>query len=424
MNKIYCLLTVAFALTATACKPKQACNATHYRVASDENEGSAVSKVAEQATLIHRPSEYFLTLTVGQGNDAQEVQLVFDSGSSNLIMWDKTACKNDPGCKEKTSYDAKKSKTSQSTGRAFPLTYGSATAQVEEVTDDVGLLCGFQAQTEIGVIKSGKNVPNIVGAAYDPIVQPKGEDSFFDHYFKEVGEDEIFGVLFCGPKRGSEIKLGGRIDELQGDKRQFHWTPVTHKTYYVVRVLSAKIEGEEESLGEFPAAGSDGIQNATILDTGATFSRIPPEMLDKILTKLKDVAQAKSIPLPAGFFNVGGLGKPVTAEMPLDHVRAFPTIEFELIGGKTQAEALADKKEILNGGTDQTPITIKLRPEEYFKVMGSGKVHAKRAFSFRAGTNLLILGQPFFEGHYVEIIRNDDQGNAYIGFASNDDLCG
>ncbi|MEM7589739.1 MAG: pepsin-like aspartic protease [Myxococcota bacterium] len=401
--------------------------------ASDDHQDAAVKtaseKTAQKEQLIHRPAEYFLTLAVGGDEKSrQEIEAVFDSGSSNLIMWDKKSCKNNSGCKEKTSYDMNKDKGATKAGKDFSLAYGSATATATPVQTKVGALCGPQAPAEIGVITQGRNAPNILGAAYSPIAQPGEAKAFFDTYFEQTGEDQIFGMLFCGAKLGSQIELGARLEELAGDNREFSWTPVIHQTYYVVHVLSAKIAGETENLGEnFPAPpGKEerGVSNVTILDSGATFSRIPQTVFQALVTKLKNIATQKGVPLPAGFFGETASLKAITAEMTASDLSHFPTLEFQLIGGKTQQEALADKEASFQNVTDETPITLKLGPEHYFKVMGKGKKHAKRAFSFRAGTNLLILGQPFFESHYVEIIRKDDQGNAYIGFASNDGLCG
>ena len=419
MKRVFMVSIFAVSFFVGGCKPKVSCEVFSHRVVSDKQ--NVTAGFAEKEDLIHTATEYFLTIRAG--DQKSPIEVVFDTGSSNLILPGQDCV----GCKKGTRYKPGKSATF--TGKGYPISYNSAKADVMEAQDTVGLLCGPRVQTHVGMITQGQNAQGILGAAYGPIMKPAGHNrkTFFDNYFEQTGEEQIFGLLMCGEKSGSKIEVGGRLEEVREKDRKFSWTPVVHNTYYVVAALSAKIANSTNVLGHFPHPDSDGKTNATIVDTGSTFSMLPPDMYQALVSELKRIALKENIALPVDFFGETGGLKAVPVEMAESDLNKFPTLEFELIGGGAKQEALVDKETFLQKGIDKTPITLKIDPEHYFKVVKKGEKHLKRVFSFRsAGTaKLFILGQPLFESnYYVEIVRKDQQGNGLIGFASNAGLCG
>lgn len=500
MRVVGALLVAAVCCGGVACNSEVTCEVVRHRVKTDDH----VNILVEEG-LEHEPSEYFIELHVGDSNKTQTIHAVADTGSANLILQGKDC----QGCREKMRYAP--SKFAVSAGDPYSLQYGSGSAMVQPVRDQVGFPCGPSFPYTFAMITESKNIPNVAGLAFpgvmsDPghrysVTGNQGQDAtFLGQYFAHnPAVPRKFSLALCGQNEGSNIVVGG-TDHRVSEQDMTRWTPIVKQTYHVVPALSlwAVQGGKREKLGDFPDSRlSDGYSNVVILDSGSTFTILPPAMLNQLTVRLQGIAQSYGMRLPSGFWSTGAGGKAILASKSQLDVTKFPKLELVLAGGKTPDEAdkargqnasrasyglMGDPVESWGdalggfswtngsggngldsssgGGTGdlfgvssglapasrpsvrQAPslsrmfaadrrvnaegdgegddgkqtIALHIPPQVYFKEMKKGK----RAYGFRAGQSLYILGQNVpLEAYYVEF----DLEKNVIGFGRNQGVC-
>lgn len=344
-----------------------------------------------QETLYATPTLYEIELTVGK----EKIPVVADTGSSNLVVpGNPSTCQ---GCSG-TPYVP----TEQSTKVAdsFVVAYGSGAGEVQEYVDQVGFLCGETLPYHFGLlVKSIRLGGGILGLAYEPIAQPAPQPikPFFDQLVANHGANDIFTMVLCGTRSGSQVTLGDTDARATGVSV---YTPIVEKSYYVVPAKGLQIAGGVSlGLGSFSQAGA---RTRTILDSGSTLLQLPPSVVASVLALMtQTVAQHQIVGIPADFWSTKTSGDSFVASISASDIAKFPTLELVLTG------------------EDGKDFGLRIEPERYFKAIDVGAPE-RRIFGIRDGaSDFIILGQVLFEGYVVTF----DRANSRVGFASSATIC-
>lgn len=247
---------------------------------------------------------------ISMGTPGQELQMIFDTGSSNLWV-PGASCSN---CGAHPKYDSSKSGTYEKNGTAFNIQYGSGPVSgflsrdavtvgdltvkgqtFAEVTDVSGLGLAYKAGKFDGILGlafQGISVDHIPPVFQTMVSQGLVDQPVFAFYLSDVSGAD------------GEMDLGG-VDE-KHYTGEISYVPLISETYWQIALDAMKIGGESVTT----------VQKA-IVDTGTSLLAGPPAEVKKI---------AKMVGAHAflhGEFLIG-----------CDKVNSAPTIDI-VLGGKT-----------------------------------------------------------------------------------------
>ena len=320
---------------------------------------------------------YYTELTLG--TPSQKLEFAIDTGSSDLVVAGSecTGCRGEPFVVDSSS-------SASDSGEMVSLLYGSASGEALVYTDSVGLDCGPLVTSNLALVKTGTNLPNILGLAYANLNKTTSDKTFFDHFLLEEGMDNVFSLRFCRDDGGeSFLHLGGISDKI--DTTSLIYTPIVNEKYFSIKAVSMSLAGE--SVGNFD------INSNIIIDSGTTLLHLPREMISQIVEKLKESASSRGIDIPEDFWE----GNPETENycffLSDEEIRGFPTLSLTV------------------NDENDSPQTLSILPQRYLRPVSDGAF-----FGIVPATSLVILGQVFMENFDTVF----DRENKKIGFAVND----
>ncbi len=338
-------------------------------------------------------AEYFIGLSIG----GQNVSVVADTGSSNLILTEGYS----PGA------------TATNVGRSFPVAYGSGNGIATEYSDQTKISCDtIPSSATFGVLTQNNNLPNILGLGYASLASPPDAPlvPFFDQIVKErTGIGNIFTMTLCGAKSGSTVLLGSTDARVTG---QINYVPVIKQGYYVVKAMNAQVvgwalqgsswvssPGTTTNIGEFPSDAGAGSGLVTIVDSGTTLNILPYSIFESAAAIMRAVNDAKGLLIPDSYW-IDEPGKNhMLLSLSADQIAAFPIIQIVL------------------SDVAGNPLPLSMAPSTYFKELGFGS--GNRIFGFAHAQGLNILGQVFMENFSVQF----DKTNNRVGFGPNTAIC-
>lgn len=305
---------------------------------------------------------------VSVGNPAQTMNVIFDTGSSNLWV-PSSGCSK---CALKSKYDSSKSSTYQKNGTEFRIEYGSGPVAgflsndavavgdltvkgqtFAEITDVSGLGLAYAAGKFDGIL--GLAFPGIAVDGISPVFQTMIDQGLV--------ADPVFAFYLSNANGvDGEMDLGG-IDEAHYTGT-LSYVPVTSETYWEVELGGIQIGGKDMT----------SVKKA-IVDTGTSLLAGPKDEVKKIA---KAAGAITFISLHGEYFIQCDKGK---------------TVDI-VLGGKTYT----------------------LQPEDYIvKAEGSPLcIFGMIGLDVPAPAGpLWILGDPFIRKFYTVF----DVGNKRIGFA-------
>ncbi|KAG0019384.1 hypothetical protein BGZ80_005890 [Entomortierella chlamydospora] len=214
MVKVLPILLLSIACTFAAPAPKQLVKlplkAPHKRVALHEAHSKDLARWAHLSAdstfsipAINADVSYLIT--VGLGTPAQDVDLIFDTGSSDL--WVQSA-----------NYDPSQSSTSSDLGETFSIEYGSGSTSGEEYTDQV-TIGGFTFTQEFGVASEASGfdgTQGLVGFGPDDLsaITSNGENipTPTDNLYSsgQISSD-VIGVYFQPITDGGSQETNGEV---------------------------------------------------------------------------------------------------------------------------------------------------------------------------------------------------------------------
>ncbi|KAF9174903.1 hypothetical protein BGX21_008823 [Mortierella sp. AD011] len=214
MVKVLPILLLSIACAFAAPAPKQLVKlplkAPHKRVALHEAHSKDLARWAHLSAdstfsipAINADVSYLIT--VGLGTPAQDVDLIFDTGSSDL--WVQSA-----------NYDPSQSSTSSDLGETFSIEYGSGSTNGEEYTDQV-TIGDFTFTQEFGVASEASGfdgTQGLVGFGPDDLsaITSNGENipTPTDNLYSsgQISSD-VIGVYFQPITDGSSQETNGEV---------------------------------------------------------------------------------------------------------------------------------------------------------------------------------------------------------------------
>jgi len=316
-------------------------------------------------------AQYYGPISIG--TPAQNFNVVFDTGSSNLWVPSKHCNLLNVACHLHNKYDSSKSSTYVSNGTAFAIRYGSGslTGITSQDTVTVGSvsvpsLLFAEAKAEPGIAFVAAHFDGIMGFGF-PEISVNGMTPFFQAALQSgaIKEPKFAFYLEKTGSTGGELTLGG-VDSSKytGD---FTYTPITIRGYWQFAVSSITVGGS-----------SFAAETKAIADTGTSLLAIPKSSLTSLLATFPSGVVT---PLAAGEYTV-----------TCSRISELPTLSFT-IGGKAFELAGSD-------------YVLSVSGECLLGIMGID-VPAPRG-------PLWILGDVFLRKYYTVF----DYGNARIGFAT------
>ncbi|KAF9350685.1 hypothetical protein BGX26_011196 [Mortierella sp. AD094] len=342
-------------------------SAPHKRVALNEAHGKDLARWSHLSTsssfnipAINADVSYLIT--VGLGTPPQNVDLIFDTGSSDL--WVQSA-----------NYDPSQSSTSSDLQETFSIQYGSGSTDGEEYSDQV-TIGGFTFTQEFGVASEATGfdgTQGLVGFGPDDLsaITSNGENipTPTDNLYS-TGQipSDVIGVYFKTITDGGSQETNGEVTFGGVDSTKFSGS----LTYVPVTTVSPASQywGIDVSAVTY---GTTKISSTThgIVDTGTTLILLSTSIVSSLYKNIRGAALDNN----SGLYTI-----------PSSQVSSLKNITFT-IGGKaftlTPAQYLVPANQAANlGGTAGTT---------YSWIGSLGDNESGLAF---------ILGQKFLENYY------------------------
>lgn len=226
-------------------------------------------------------AQYFGPISIG--TPAQEFQVVYDTGSSNLWIPSSECGWLDLPCDLHKRYDHKKSSSYVANGEKFSIQYGSGslTGFLSQDTVHIGGMevekqVFAEATNEPGLAFLFAKFDGICGMAFKSISVDGVTPVWYNLLAQKKVTDPVFGFWLNrkeGAKLGGEMTLGG-LDPTHytGD---ISYVPLTNETYWEFKMDSINLAGKS-----FDFCGSAGCP--AIADTGTSLLAGPSAMVTEI----------------------------------------------------------------------------------------------------------------------------------------------
>jgi hypothetical protein len=215
---------------------------------------------------------------ISLGTPAQDFQVIFDTGSSNLWVPGKK-CTN---CGSKPEYDSGASSTYQANGTVFKIMYGSgpvsgflskdkvsvAGLEVEQTFAEITDVSGLGPAFSLG------KFDGILGMAF-PTISVDGIPTVFENMVNAGLVDEPVFAFDLGSSNGptGELTLGGLDDSKYTGQMQYF--PLTSETYWELTMSGFKVGGQSATT-----------TMRAIVDTGTSLLAGPTADVKKIMTQI------------------------------------------------------------------------------------------------------------------------------------------
>jgi hypothetical protein len=264
--------------------------------------------------------EYYGTIKLG--TPAQDFQVVFDTGSSNL--WVPSSQCSDPACTDHDQYNHDQSSTYVKNGTSIEIAYGTGSMK-GFISQDTLQIAGltlenvmFGEATHMAAFFNSTPADGILGLAYsNPEIDVDGVPPVFN-MMEASGKlnHDVFSV-YLGDGDGadsSQILFGGIDDSLYTGKLQY--VEVVEELYYVVVISS--IKADDNKVG-----GCEGTGCVAIVDTGTSLIAGPAQYINEILKYANVSADCSNVDsLPDVHFDMSGYDLVLT---PKQYVLKFST---------------------------------------------------------------------------------------------------
>jgi len=226
-------------------------------------------------------AQFYGPLTVG--TPAQQFQVIFDTGSSNLWVPSKKC--TGFACRHHHRYDSTASSTYVANGTDFDITYGSGNIKGFISDDVVGLgdlLVKGQDFAEVtkedGLAFDFSKFDGIMGLAFDSISVDHVTPVWYNLLKQGLVSQPMFSFYLskdAGAVVGGELTLGGY--DQQYFKGDLKWVPLTYTNYWQIKMDAVIHNGTT-------FCGADGCK--AIVDSGTSMITGPKELIDQINSKL------------------------------------------------------------------------------------------------------------------------------------------
>jgi len=258
-------------------------------------------------------AEYIGTITIG--SPAQEFDVVFDTGSSNLWVVGNQC--NDAGCQGKHAYNPQASNSYSANGQSISIQYGTGSMDGRLDNDNVQVAgftivnATFGEATSLADFFQGQPLDGILGLAYPAIAADGVVPIFDDMIAQNLVSNPLFAVyLDSTPGDEKSAIIFGEIDQ-QYYQPPINWIPVTSQTYWAINL-------DDVVVGNNHPGGCDGFFSycTAIVDTGTSLIVAPTDAFNQLQAAIgnvsSDCSNVDSLPTINFVFN----SKSLTLSIP------------------------------------------------------------------------------------------------------------
>lgn len=241
----------------------------HKNTNDNLNHHNELQKKQSEVVKDYSNAQYYASVKIG--TPAQEFNVIYDTGSSNLWV-PETGCVH---CgyrfiNKKNKYDKDTSSTFVEDGSAFSIQYGSGAVsgvyEVETVTLAEDIIVTGQKFASIhdaggmGFAYTMSKFDGILGLGFDSISVGGAETVFHNAIEQGVVDEHVF-AFYLGDNADGELTFGGYdSDKFEGD--ELTWVSLSEATYW-------RIEMDGVKIGSFSTGPTDAIvDSGTSLITG------------------------------------------------------------------------------------------------------------------------------------------------------------
>ncbi|KAL7064836.1 hypothetical protein AAHC03_05893 [Spirometra sp. Aus1] len=413
---------------------------------------SAEWKNTYSVKLIGFPGQGYL-LPCEIGSNRQKVNLLVDSGSSNLVVAGNALSGN------RHWYDASQSTTSYNTAKHMNIQYTHGNVSGDIYEDIFGIpdlikvgdlrpgnkfsMNAFETQLLVVTTKTALlhsaghlSVDGIIGFAYSALaVQPPNSQpklhSIMDQLVKQLELADQFSTKFCGsteavarsqgqlqgqPKSVSHLNVKNisvtgtlTLGAPESNRRyQFQTVPVVEASHFRIVLTDISITGR--SLVENCQELNSGL---TIVDSGTSNIVLPPAVYRRFKEEVLTYFSQTVNPISRSGDDLFRQGAKICQDIgaidtpfPGDVYAAFPTVEFDVLA---------------QTGPDPQILRLSLSSQQYLRYVGRSHIVSANRDCFtlavsESSSSDLILGMSFLEGFEVLYDKRENK----IGFRSSD----
>mmetsp|Transcript_8309 Transcript_8309/g.18615 ORF Transcript_8309/g.18615 Transcript_8309/m.18615 type:complete len:439 (+) Transcript_8309:97-1413(+) len=232
----------------------------------------APQKQKEEGVVLHdlKNAQYYGVLKIG--SPAQEFQMVFDTGSSDLWVPSTTCTTKSSNCSAKKAFDSTAStsyaEVAEGAKNDFNIVYGSGPVTgkygVDEITlaDDYTVKKQTFAQVDatdgLGQVYLHAKFDGILGLGFDTISRNPGVNTLIPNLKEGKVLDQAVFAFYLGDESDGELAIGGYDENrMQGE---ITWVDLIYPAYWLVEMGQIKFGDTVISKGK----------SGGIMDTGTS----------------------------------------------------------------------------------------------------------------------------------------------------------
>ncbi|XP_054258716.1 lysosomal aspartic protease-like isoform X1 [Macrosteles quadrilineatus] len=320
---------------------------------------------------------YYGPMTIG--TPAKTIQVLFDTGSSDLWVPSRQMCRNhNQYCKQHSTYNHKKSSSYHRNGKPFSIQYGSG--KVSGIVSQENIAVGglqvtsqlFGEATSVDQQTAQSQFDGILGLAYSDLSEIQTDPPFVNMVNQGVVDDPVFAFYLnkaeseesSEESETAELVLGGvDPDHYTGD---FTFTPVTKQAYWQIQIDGIQL-GKKKILSSY----------AAIPDSGTSLLYGPSKAMNQINKAL------------------GGTYDEGIYVVDCSQVSSFPDVSYIINGQKFTLTSSDYILQVNSQGDSNDVVCIS-------SFVGSDQMP------------FIILGDVFMRKYYTQF----DMGNNQVGFAT------
>lgn len=366
----------------------------------------------EENVVVHdlKNAQYYGTVKIG--TPAQEMQVVFDTGSSDFWVPSQACLTKSANCANKRAFDSDASSSFENVAKDakshFNIMYGSGAVSGKFIEETITLAEDYTVEGQtiaivdstdgLGPVYKHSKFDGILGLAFPSISRDPGVNTVIPNLKEKGGLDNATFSFYLGDDADGELAIGGYNEDRMEDPSQINWVDLVVPAYWLVDVDQVKF-GDEIISNQ---------KNGGIMDTGTSLIYGPKAEVMQMANSLK----AKWVPKYQLF--------------KLDCDTKIPDLELS-IGGQAY-NIPGDRLRLGNGGSCFFSVAIMMMfgadgeggtldeefKEEVVYEMGSSSKRGVTPIPFELSGMTWLVGDVFLRTVYTIY----DYDNEKMGFAN------
>jgi len=255
----------------------------------DEDDAASSTRAKREAKT--RQTDFMNTQYYGDfsvGTPAQNFKVVFDTGSSNVWVYDRKCAALSPyACADHSLYSAADSSTFVALPGEMRITYGGGFIRGRMAQDTAGVQ-GLSVTQKFGstLIARGKfgRSDGIVGLAY-PKLATAGVTPFFDNVMKQgLVQNNLFSIFLSRTPRSTDSEvLFGDVNKQRFSGKLRHHSLISTADYWAIRMDDMEVNGQRMHMCDDQPDGFCKL----VVDSGTSFLTAPYEAAKELVPKMR-----------------------------------------------------------------------------------------------------------------------------------------